>query len=378
MTCAAMIEAAPQETGPWQLGKAPGEGAFCAVIDAEAAGRFGQDLPAVGVGRRITLENPRLELSVGKIHLASARFAVQAVRSGGETGYIGVAGESIVPRVQVAEVRAEVSRWGLAVGAGLIDDPYVISTQGAWARRVIAPVMAEETGWMDRSDLGAWISWTAPSGWGSVRVVGTTGEGLAQRERNNGKDLAVLATLRPSAAWGGVPGAQGAAADRPVVEVGLYGRDGAKGLSAARNHRLGGRLSVAHPWVVVGVEAIVGYGAFGDASVLPRAFSGWARTGPRSPVLGWARIDALDGDASRDDAGATRIRAGAGAALPRKKSSLDAPWLHLAAGVDHLRLESNAASVPGFGALGTGTTLFVQLGGRFVGGFELDPLETTP
>ncbi len=179
------------------LGSDPAE-AGCLAAGIEVAGRFDKTLPAGGLDRQLSL--PRALASLGLAQGgAGARVVLGAVRSGGDDGYVGVDGEALVPRIEVAEARYRLPVAGLSVAAGLVDDPWVGTGNLSWMHRSMVPGLAEDQGWNERSDLGGLVGWTAPASWVTLTGTWTTGEGLARRERNIGQDVAGLLVLRPLA-----------------------------------------------------------------------------------------------------------------------------------------------------------------------------------
>jgi hypothetical protein len=344
------------------MASAPGRDAItpCLGMRADVAGRFTLGFPDDGLSRRVELARARLELGVWGAGPASARIAFTSVRSGGTTGYIGVEGEAIVPVLQVAEARIDGRRWGLSAAAGLVDDVWVMSGEQRWNLRPVAPTAVEERRLMDRSDLGGWVAWTAPHDWASVTVSLVSGEGALARERNEGKDLAGLVSVRPLA---GVAGA-------PDVELQIYGRDGSRGIGSARNRRAGGRIVVQHAYVGAGAEVMAGWGDGGDPALLPLVSSFWARTGPALPVIAWARVDA--GWATRTDATSSALtwRVGAGPVLPWGK---DAPLRPVYAILGYEGAAYGANGSPLAGVASQLHQVFVQVGVRFDAGVPLMP-----
>jgi hypothetical protein len=142
---------------------------LCLQLDLDVAGRAAWTTPAAGVSRELLLSRGQAELEL-RAPVASARLNLDAVRSGGAAGYVGVAGESLLPRLQVAEARLNLAPLGLAAAGGLVDDLWVIGAQDAWALPAVALTMGQEQGWMERSDLGLSAT-TARTSWGSSPFV---------------------------------------------------------------------------------------------------------------------------------------------------------------------------------------------------------------
>ena len=319
------------------------------LLEVSGEGRL--TLPDAGQSRELRLARGLIQVGLQQLGPAHARLRLEPVRSGGETGYIGVAGESIVPRVQVAEAGAHGKLLGeLSVVAGLVDDPWVVQGQQAWGLRTVAPALAEDQGWMARSDLGGTAAWRSPGGWAEVQVGLQSGEGLDSRERNDGQDLIAVASARPLA---GV--------DPALLVLSLMGREGSRGVGLARDHRAGARLSSQHAVIGGGVELLAGWGLDGDATQRPGGLSTWLTTGPSLPVIGWARLDATRADRADAATGATTWRAGAGPALGGRAHRRA---VFVLAGVEHHRYAPDATALAGAGSAANHSSVFIQLGTR--------------
>ena len=276
----------------------------CLAVGADAAGRFERYWPGGGIERAMTLPRARVAIGAEQQHVG-ARFVWGTVRSGGDSSYIGVDGEALVPRVEVAEARVRLPELGLVVAGGLVDDPWVVSSNLVWGHRASAPGFGEESGWQERSDTGGLAAWSSPGSWATVAVTSTTGEGLARRERNSGLNTSVLILARPLMATG-LPDA---------LTVSLYGREGSRGLGLSRDHRLGGRLSTELGPVQGTVEHLRAFGVGGDGLRAPRGSSIWVSAAPGLPVAGFVRFDRMDELADREDDEIHTLRVAAGVPL---------------------------------------------------------------
>ncbi|MEC7948033.1 MAG: hypothetical protein VX265_10725 [Myxococcota bacterium] len=322
----------------------------CIGFGAEVAGRFTQRLPRGGVDRGFTLSRSRFDFGMDRDG-AGARLVLAGVRSGGEDSYIGVAGESIVPQIQVAEARYRATGMGLTVSAGLVDDPWVSTSNASWDLRATAPGMGESQAWLERSDLGAAAAWTSPDHWATVAGTFTAGEGPARRERNNGQDTAGLLILRPLANLGGEPG---------LLELHAYGREGSRGLGLTRDHRAGLRMTHRSPWVAGGAEWLRAWGVGGDARRSPRGLSGWAQVTPKAtPTLAWARLDHIDEAPGTSNTRRVRTSVGVGLQLP--PDGVTTPPLRLLVGWDRETRDESIASLAGAAATTRTDAIFVQL-----------------
>lgn len=278
----------------------------CFLVRLDVAGRAVMQSPAVGISQRLELSRSQADLALHS-GPATARVAMVFTRSGAPTGYLGINGEALVPELQNAEGRIDLRRFGIAAALGIIDDLWVVATQEAWDLRLAGMTLGEDRRWITRSDAGAWVAWTAPTDVVSVAASITSGEGANLRERNDGKDLTGLVVLRPLALFG---------QRSEMLEFAFFGREGSRGLLSARNHRVGGRVSLRHPYVGAGFETLRGWGLDVDPSREPRGSSIWLRTGSDVPALAWARIDVGTDDVNTPDSRMTTWRFGAGPLLP--------------------------------------------------------------
>lgn len=358
-------------TATWPAPPPPGEGEAielpCGVVDIDVAGRLQTVSPAAGLSTVFALSRARFETGVQLDEWVIGRVAVDAVRSAPNTGYLGIDGETIVARLQIAEARAHLDAIGLDLVAGLVDDAWVAHGNRAFRIRPVAPVLGEEQGWFDRSDLGGGLLWTAPAGWVTAHLTLTNGEGLRFRERNDGKNLAGLVIVRPLAFLG--------EDQRGWLELTGYARDGSVGLQLAPDHRFAGRLSGRVAWdeaahgVGYGVEVITATGVAGDGARTPFGLSTWLTADPWGPITAYVRYDAVTEIPGDPESVASTLRTGLGARLPWTEVSQGA---HLIVSWEHRDVGPQAAPIAGATVTGTSDTLFVQLGVRFRRAFEID------
>lgn len=325
----------------------------CVQLGAEVAGRFSMLTPIGGIDRSFALTRSRFGAGID-LNGAGARMVFTGVRSGGDNGYIGVNGESIVPQVQVAEARYHTERLGLTFGMGLVDDPWVVTSNQAWDLRAVAPGLGEGQGWLERSDLGGTLAWTAPASWATVAVLSTSGEGLSRRERNNGQDTSGILIIRPLSS----------VAAPESLELQLYGRDGSRGLGRARDHRFGARLTHRSLWTAGGIEVLRAWGVGGDALRAPLGISVFGQlTPPPLPALVFARYDHIDEDLRFQQTERNILRFGLGLELPPDHQQ---PPMRLLLGWDHTRQDPGATSIAGSLAQQRSSAFYVQLDFRGV------------
>lgn len=304
-------------------------------IALEATAGFRQRWPDVGISRGFVLPRARVggALASGPIGMD---VELAAVRTGGEAGYLGVLGESIVPRV---ELWRAVGRWeprdGLVLigTAGLVPDRFVAAVDGGALVGGALPY-ALDRGLLDRSDLGGGVLLHTTTV--DAAVDATSGEGLTRRERNDGVDLTAFVDVHPG----------------EHLHVQLQARDGSRGMDRARDHRLAARVLVAFEHVDAGLESVSAWGI--DADPLRTALGGsMFAVVEQGPVSG-----ALRGDLTRYDGSATRMTGfgAVGLALPFNAES---PPAHAWLGVERGHDDAAAAPLAGADALANWTSLFL-------------------
>ena len=310
----------------------------CVQVGADVAGRFQTLTPRVGVYEGFSLQRSRFESGLG-LGGAGAREIWGGVRSGGQDSYIGVAGESIVPQVQVAEAHYRSTRLGLAVSMGLVDDPWVVTGNNAWDLRSVAPGLGEGAGWLERSDLGATLAWTSPEAWATVAVTSSSGEGLARRERNAGQNTSGLVIIRPLVGLG----------DAELLTVQGYYRDGSRGLGRIHDHRAGVRLTHRSAWAAGGAAWLKADGVGGDGDRQPVGTSVYGQfTPPTLPVLAYLRRDRIDEASELEKTDRRTVLAGVGLELPPEHD--ERPPMRLLVGWSRTSTDARLRTLPGAAA----------------------------
>jgi hypothetical protein len=266
------------ELPPYEARLSPQEAPWL-YLGASIAGSAGLWLPDPGIALNVGLARARLLTELGS-GPATARLALRATRSGGEAGYLGLEGEAIVAEVETAEARLD--GYGFAGAAGLIESAWVGQGEASWGLRSIAGDLGEELGWLDRSDMGAWLGWTAPERWFSARLELTAGEGARWSERNEGKNIGGIVLLRPNR-------------EQPdAFTMAFFGRYGSSGIAQTRNHRVGFRIYGENQWFSASGEVLQSLGVDQDADRTPSAASFWIQARPSGPLAMAARLDAAD------------------------------------------------------------------------------------
>lgn len=308
-----------------------------AWIRADLAARASYLAPDVGIARAFTLPRARVEGALthgtSTVHIVAA-----AVRSGGETGYVGIDGEALVPTLHAAEGVVEVPSLGVESSAGLVQDDWTRTGDAAWALRPLAPSLGEDLGWMEVADLGGKVSWSSAR-W-TTNLAATTGEGARFRERNEGKNVTGYVEFRPLAG-------------RSTLVVSGLAREGSRGLGLARDHRAGVRASGGTEGWRVGTEVLAAWGVGGDAARMPQAASVWLTGQPLEGWIGWARFDAATEDVTNPGAASYVTRTGMGRTLGQ--------GAQLTVGGVFRDVGPAVRGVAGADALSASTEAFVQL-----------------
>lgn len=187
---------------------------------------------------------------------AQAELRLESVRSGGEHSSQGIAENSLVLRVNRAWAGAmfgdntgqSASTGNVQVGirAGLIAHPWFAGTEFIGKRRDIATSAVERYAMAPRSDMGAMASVGMPHLANAVVSLSVlNGEGLGQREQNNGKGT--VASLQLDIARLPIGG------ESVPLRLALLAQESSIGQAASADHRLGASLFTASRHVQLGV-----------------------------------------------------------------------------------------------------------------------------
>lgn len=305
----------------------------CFAVEATAGLR--QRWPDVGVSRGFVLPRARLggSLASGPV---GVDVEVAAIRTGGEAGYLGVLGESIVPRVELwRAVGVYEPRDGLVLvgSAGLIPDRFVAAVDGGALVGGALPYTLDRA-LLDRSDLGGGVLLHTKSV--DVALDATSGEGLARRERNDGLDVTAYVDVHPG----------------EHLHVQGMAREGSRGMDRARDHRAALRVLVDFERVEAGVEGVSAWGVDADPLRTVLGASSYALV-QQGPVAGALRADVT----SYGSAG-LRVSGFAAVGLGLPLAAEDPParvWL----GLEHGRDDAAAAPLAGADALARWTSAFL-------------------
>lgn len=329
----------------------------CVLFDVDLAGRAFLQLPDLGTARGVALQRSRAELGL-RTREVSARVALLFARSGGDTGYVGIAGESIVPILEIAEARWDPAHTGFALAAGLVDDLWVGFLEDRWGHSDSLVVLEVDRDLMVRADVGSWASWTAPGSVFSATASLTTGEGYQRRERNGGADVTGMIRVRPLADTAPVG-----------LELAAFGRDGSRGIEQARDHRVGAAAILTHRFLEAGADGVLGWGLRGDGLLLPAGASVWVGAPAEAPVVAFGRVDVSTDDRRTPETTQTTFLVAGGPRLPFRSGPRPAA---LTVGWEGRRWGPAAAPIAGADLLLGADLLFVQLSVRVRGSVPIE------
>ncbi len=216
----------------------------------------------------LRLDRGEVGVRVGITRQAAAELRLEAIRSAGEGGTLGVDGDSMVARIKVAQVGGTIDAGPVRLdGAlGFVRDPWLATLEDGYALLPLSRTASERLlGW-PTSDLSAEIR--ASFGPARLSVAVGNGEGLRYPERNSGKTTTAVLEVVPIHAR-----------DLRIAIAGV-GRDGSVGAASVRDRRAGGGATVITPLVRGGVEAVRAWGVGDRGDVVGTALAGWAEATP--------------------------------------------------------------------------------------------------
>ena len=307
----------------------------CVKLAINPTFRFGYPFPNASVGADFSLHRGGLVLGIHREQVSS-RIWLEPVRTGGEQGYVGVGGESIVPRFLFMDVTWRPAEWAF-ISTGLVEDLWVEPGNQLWGWRTIEGVAAEYYQWNSRAQPGFTSAVSFLKDRAQLAISITTGEGPFRRERNPGLNSSVRLEMKPLSSV-------------EDLRLELFGQEGSYGLDSARNHRAGLRFSYSSVFRA-GVSALQSWGLNGNQELSGQLLSFWLG-GTWSGFSPYARWDIEHLNSVHQT-----VYAGIGKPLLSQ--------VHIFAGYRGGFAQSQATTLAGNKPEQQQHLLFVQLGGRF-------------
>ena len=237
----------------------------------------------------LRLDRGELGARVAITPRAAAELRVEAIRSAGEGGALGVDGNSTVVRVKYAQVMGTLDAGPVRLdGAlGFVPDPWIRTLEDGYQLRPLSRVGSERLlGW-PTADLSAQIR--GSFGPARLTVAVGNGEGLRYPERNRGKTTTAVLEVVPLHT-------------RSLrVSIAGVGRDGSLGAASVRDRRAGGGATVTTPYVRAGGEVVRAWGLGDRGEVEGTELAGWLEVTPNAHLSLAARgstLGVMDGRAS--------------------------------------------------------------------------------
>ncbi len=237
----------------------------------------------------LRLDRGELGARVALAPRAAAELRVEAIRSAGEGGTLGVDGDSTVVRVKYAQLTGsfEAGRLRIDGALGFVPDPWIHMLEDGYSLRPLSRTGSERFLEWPTGDLA--VQALASFGPARLSVAVGNGEGLRYPERNRGKTTTVVLEVVPIHT-------------RELrVAIAGVGRDGSLGAASVRDRRLGGGAMVVSPYVRAGVEAVRAWGLGDRGEVVGTELAGWAEVSPNARISVAARgatLGVMNGRAS--------------------------------------------------------------------------------
>lgn len=294
LALAGMVVAAGCATAPEDR-RYPGSDPFPAAVDDRSALALDAEMFVGYAHQTRTVDGDeqsldaffidRAELGAGYLAESGlgAELRLESVRTAEPGTYTGVAGNSLVMRVRRARGfwAGEVGAVGLDVELGLLTDPWLAALLPRFHLRATGPLLAEQSGVFDANELGAKVGVRLWDDRVELVLGVLNGEGRAEEELNDQKDLTVRLTVElPVARMGG-----------EALYIGAHGvyRRGRVGPGAdpARNDRYGGALTLTHPDYGLGAMWVRAEGYAGRGDDQAEALEVWADA---RLIAGWLGV----------------------------------------------------------------------------------------
>lgn len=275
----------------------------------------------------VRLDRGEVGVRVGITPATAAELRLEAIRSAGEGGTLGVDGDSLVARVKVAQVGGTIDAGPVRIdGAlGLVRDPWIASLESADPLLPLSRTASERLLDWPTSDLAVEVR----ASLGPARLVLSlgNGEGLRYPERNTGKTTTAVLEVVP--------------VHTKALRLVLAGvaRDGSVGAASVRDRRAGGGATIATPFARAGIEAVRAWGLADRGDVTGTVLAGWADATP----IPWLSL-AARGATLQIQGGRSSSFGGALAVTPWPSPRGD---LRLWLAIDRQTTSGTASPVPG-------------------------------
>ncbi|MEC9465860.1 MAG: hypothetical protein VX834_08755 [Myxococcota bacterium] len=188
---------------------------------------------------RSAFRTNRLRLGLSqKLGRSKLSVLLDRVDSSQGQSLFGVAGQSALLRIRRAELTYNFHP-RLRLRSGLIESTYGLVVAGPWGLQSTLKLRESEPDLIHLADRGFALDWKLPHQKGALSLVLTNGEGFAEMEKDQGKDIIFSAVVRPMSklqllleAQRGSRGAGSSRADRLTADLNLMDREGGVGLLA--------------------------------------------------------------------------------------------------------------------------------------------------
>lgn len=171
------------------------------------------------------LDRAELGIQSPETNMWGGELRLESIRSAGPNSLMGIDGDSLLLRIKRAwgYGQWQGKHWKVQSRFGLIPDPWHLIVMNSFPLRALGPSQGEREGLQDTSDLGASVQVTYRQQ--KLFMSLTNGEGRRFQEQNQGKNLLFGADFLIPLSWAS-------------LKLSTAYRDGSKGTSSGREHRL--------------------------------------------------------------------------------------------------------------------------------------------
>lgn len=260
-------------------------------VDAEMISQATRESTDAGAFTSVELSRARLGVSLDlpnpPIRRAGADLRFEAVRSASPDSVIGVVGDSLIVRVAVAQLVGEdmVGPLRVEARAGLVEESHRRAISLAWDLRLVDSPLIERAAFGHTADLGAALGVGAFGERLLIEAAVTNGEGPAEVEQDDRKNVTVTLSGVPFRAL------------EHELRLSVHLQKGTRGAGGTRNDAVSGLFALVGNRLGLGVEytRLSGHLDRGDREA--DALGVYVRGEVWDPWLGlFARFDRLDTD----------------------------------------------------------------------------------